>query len=41
MSETNRIEYKQEFNNDVDTRQNYKLAELKELLLSSLARVEK
>ena len=30
MSETNRIEYKQELNNDMDTRQNYKLAELKE-----------
>ncbi len=40
MPENQNIEYKQELNNDMDTRQNYKLAELKELLLSSLARVE-
>ncbi len=37
MSKTNRIEYKQELNNDVDTRQNYKLEELKELMLATLA----
>lgn len=37
MSETNRIEYKQELNNDMDTRLNYKLEELKELMLATLA----